>query len=254
MVFALVAQAARPGFSRCPVRIRDGQARRSRGHKTRVAHGQRHRHQIFHGVRQRHAGRLFDNGAQHIGGNRVCPALARCIRQRHGGQAAQIVLQGNAGRIHAVGHPGLRIRAARRLEEAIVEAGRVREQMPHGDGRHRTVRLARRKIRQPACHQVVQAQPALPHQRQRGRRHDGLADGRQAEDGVLNHGYARLEVQVAGRAAVHVLATLAHQDDGTHQALLLQNKVEQGIDAGGQGRRREVVHHGVAFQMIRLPR
>ena len=88
----------------------------------------------------------------------------------------------------------------------------------------------------------------LSHQRQRGRRDDGLAHGCQAEQRIVAHGHARLAVQVAGGAAVHFLATVAHEHHGAHQALLAQNTVEQGIDAGGQGRGREIGHHGEPFK------
>ena len=125
--------------------------------------------------------------------------------------------------------------------------------MPHAHRRHGAIRLARREIRQPARHQVVQPQASLPHQRQRGRRDDGFADGGQAKDGIFAHGRARFAVQLAGRAAIHVLATLAHQHHGAHQALL-QDGIKQGIETGGQGRGREVGSHGSAFQMIKPPR
>ena len=71
---------------------------------------------------------------------------------------------------------------------------------------------------------------------------------------LLRLGRVERELRDVDRRKDEFLATLAHQHHGAHQALLLQDGIEQGIDAGGQGRGREVVHHGVAFQMIELPR
>ena len=195
--------------------------------------------------------------AQHVDGQRIAPALARLVNQRHAAQPFEVFGQTDV-HVQPVRYFGTCVRAVPVFHEAVAESAGVGDQLLDGDGgATRFCCLCLRRlgclggsgpeIRQPAGDGGLQRQPAFFFQPHGGGGHHWLGDRGQAENGVRLHRFFCFPVGPAGRTLVDELAVVGHQHDGTDDAFFLHRLGDDGVEGierwgGGMVGR----HHGGA--------
>ncbi len=240
-----------------------------RAEKGGVRHPQRLEQPRAQELPEAQARELLDEIAHHIDGHRIVPGRPRREFQRQGGELLDECIQA-AGRLEII-DLGLAVGGvdAGAHHEAVGQSRGVGDQI---DDLHRPLRPRGQEARRRAGEQgghaagvdaqslprrdmgadiILQADQAFLGEHHQGHRSDRLAHRIDAEDGVLAHGLAALEVHVAAHAGVDQLAAAIDLGEQARQVAAVDVAARHHLVEPSQPRRRQT--HRFRLHHVRIP-